>query len=147
MSGEAGERAAVEQDRPGAGIVEARDAVEERRLAGPVRPDQAADGAPRDLEGDILERGHAAEPDGEPADRKQGRGKQVYAFVRASGFRLGQLHGLSAPGVARPVKAAVDRSLDVSRRLVTCFVIRTLVDDKERRRLILGGRENRALRP
>ena len=108
-------------------------------LAGPVRSDQAADLAPGDLEGDILERGHAAEPDGEPADRKQRRGKQVYAFVRASGFRLGQLHGFSAPGIVRPVKAAVDRSLDVSRSLVTCFVIRTLVDDERSERSFSAG--------
>ena len=44
MSDEAREPAAVEHDRPGAGIVKARDTVEERRLAGAVGPDQAANG-------------------------------------------------------------------------------------------------------
>ena len=50
MSDEARERAAVEHHRSGAGIVEARDTVEERRLAGAVRPDQAANGAGLDFD-------------------------------------------------------------------------------------------------
>ena len=64
-----------------------------------------------------------------------------------SGFRHGQIHGPSAPGVIRPVKPAVARSLDVSMRLVTCFVIRTLVDGGARGGLIPGVRENRAPAP
>ncbi len=51
MSDEARERAVVEHDRPGAGIVKARDTVEERRLAGAVGPDQAANGAGRYFDG------------------------------------------------------------------------------------------------
>ena len=51
VSDEARERAAVEHDRPGGGIVKARDTVEERRLTGAVGPDQAANGVGRYFDG------------------------------------------------------------------------------------------------
>ena len=73
MPGAAGERPAVERDRPRARIIETRDAIEERRLAGAVRANQAADRAAGDLEGHVLERGHAAEPDRQPRGPPAGR--------------------------------------------------------------------------
>src|ERR1700678_2933004 len=59
---------AVEHDRSRARIIETGNAIEERRLAGAVRTDQAADRPAGDLEGDIVERGHAAESDRHPLD-------------------------------------------------------------------------------
>ena len=128
MPGAAGQRPAVEHDRPRVRIIETRDAIEERRLAGAVRADQAADRAAGDLERDVVERGHAAEPDRQPPDRKQGGGLEVRNIIRASDSRLGQLHGLSVPITSGSSRPADGRSLDVSASLVTCFVIRTLVD-------------------
>ena len=59
MSDEARERAAVEHDRPGAAIVKARDTVEERRLAGAVGPDQAANGLGRCFDGAFAPRSNS----------------------------------------------------------------------------------------
>src|ERR1700733_15002264 len=97
MPGAAGQRPAVELDRPRVRVIETRDAIEERRLAGPVGTDQAADRAAGDLERDVVERGHAAEPDRHPTDRQQSGGPEVRIIIRASDSRLGQLHGLSVP--------------------------------------------------
>ena len=105
MPGAARERPSVEHDRSCARIIETRDAIEERRLAGAVRTNQAADRAAGDLEGDILERGHAAEPDRQPPDRQQGGRLEVRIVIRASDSRLGQLHGLSVPHY-RPARQA-----------------------------------------
>ena len=69
-------RPAVEPDRAGVRLVEAGDAVEQRRLAGAVRADQAADRAGRDREADVVERGDAAEADRTFVDRQQ-RGSSV----------------------------------------------------------------------
>ena len=104
MPGDAGKRPPVEHDRPCSRIIEARDAIEEGRLACAVRADQAADRAARDLEGNVLERRHAAEPDRQPLNRQQG-GLGVRIMIRASGSRLGQLHGLPVPVIVRLVEA------------------------------------------
>ena len=53
---------------------EARDRVDQRRLAGAVRSDQADQLALADLEVDVLERVDAAECDGQAADREHGGG-------------------------------------------------------------------------
>ena len=52
---------AVEHDRAGRRHVDAGDLVEERRLAGAVRPDQRDDRAARDREVDVVGRDEAAE--------------------------------------------------------------------------------------
>jgi hypothetical protein len=52
---------AVEDDLAGGGLVHAREHVEERRLAGAVRADQADDLAPRDREVDVVGRDEPAE--------------------------------------------------------------------------------------
>jgi hypothetical protein len=115
------QRTSVEHDRSCARIIEARDAIEERRLAGAVRTNQAADRPAGDLEGDIIERGHAAEPDRQPPDRQEGGRLEVRIVIRAFGFRLGQLHGLSVPFTTGSSRPADGRSLDVSR--VACHLL------------------------
>jgi hypothetical protein len=57
------QRARAEQDFAAVALVEARQAVEERGLAGAVRPDQPDDVARRDIEGDPVQRDDAAEAD------------------------------------------------------------------------------------
>ncbi len=64
--------AALEADRAALRPVEARQAVEERGLAGAVRADQTADFTARDVEIDVVERDDAAESDRQASDRKQG---------------------------------------------------------------------------
>ena len=97
MPGAAQERASVEHDRSRTRIVETRDAIEERCLAGAVWTNQAADRPARDFEGDVVERGHAPESDRQPLDRQEGGGPKAHSLIRAFGFRLGQLHGLLRP--------------------------------------------------
>ena len=41
-----------------------------------------------------------------PVDRQQGGRLEVRIVIRASGFRLGQLHGLSVPFIVRLVEAS-----------------------------------------
>ena len=53
-------------------LVETGDAVEDRGLAGAVRPDQRGDVVPPDGEGDVVDGGEAAEPHGEMLDLEQG---------------------------------------------------------------------------
>src|SRR6202042_157160 len=105
MPGAARERPSVERDRSCARIIETRDAIEERRLAGAVRANQTADGAASDLEGHVLKRGHAAEPDRYPVDVQQGGRLEVRIVIRASDSRLGKLHRLSVPH-CRPARQA-----------------------------------------
>ena len=69
---EAGERLAGEADLPAVRPVEAGDHVEERRLPGAVRPDDADDLARRHVERDALVRHEAAEALGHAADLQQG---------------------------------------------------------------------------
>ena len=64
------DRLALEQDLAGIGGENAGDEIEERRLAGAVRPDQRVDVAGRHLELEIVERVEAAEALGQPFDRK-----------------------------------------------------------------------------
>ena len=51
----------VEGQRAGIGLIDAADQIEQRRLAGAVRPDQREDRARRDGERDVAHRVHAAE--------------------------------------------------------------------------------------
>jgi hypothetical protein len=83
-----GEAGAVEVDRPGGRADEAADRVEGGRLAGAVGPDQRADLALADAEADVLERGHAAEPDRQAFDLQQlGTGSAPLGLcARISGF-------------------------------------------------------------
>jgi hypothetical protein len=68
-----GQPGAVERDMASAGPIEAADAVEQRGLAGPVGTDQAADLVAPDIEGDAVQRHHAAEAHGDVAHTQQGR--------------------------------------------------------------------------
>ena len=66
------QRLAFEQDVAFGRPVEARDAVEHRRLAGAVRADQRMDRARRHLHRKAVERAQAAEADADVAQREQG---------------------------------------------------------------------------
>ena len=66
------DRAAVEADVASVGRVEAAQAVEERRLAGAVRADEADDGAALDVEAEPVEGDDAAEVNREIAHAQQG---------------------------------------------------------------------------
>src|SRR5207237_9498069 len=63
---------AFEQDPPGLGSVEARDAVEARRLAGAVGPEEAHDLELLDLEADVEKGLQAAESNRQLAGLKDG---------------------------------------------------------------------------
>ena len=65
------ERLAFEPNGAVFEAVEARKTIEQRGLAGAVRPDQAADFAARDREADRIERDHAAKPYGDVLDCQQ----------------------------------------------------------------------------
>ena len=65
---------AFHQDVAGARLVEPAEAVEERGLAGAVRPDQAEDLALMHVERHAVQRDDAAEHDADVANRKQGMG-------------------------------------------------------------------------
>ena len=65
------QRAPLEQDVAAIGGVEPADAVEQRRLAGAVRPDEPEDLAGLDREGDAVERDNAAETQCDVADFEQ----------------------------------------------------------------------------
>ena len=69
---------------------------------GPIKPQIAPRATSKR---DVLERGHAAEPDGQPLNRQQSGGPEVRIMIRASSSRLGQLHGLPVPAIVRLVKA------------------------------------------
>src|SRR4051794_7151948 len=94
-----GDVLAVEDDPPGGGLVEAREHVEERGLAGAVRPDDRDDRLTRDLERDGVDREQAAE-----ALRHVGRLEQhlaLRALVRRfRGCRLRGLHHARASYMA-----------------------------------------------
>src|SRR3981189_3839288 len=62
------QRAPLEPNRAVVEAVEARETVEQRGLACAIGPDQAADFATRDVEADLIERDHAAEPHGDAFD-------------------------------------------------------------------------------
>ena len=63
---------AFHQNVAGARLVEPAQAIEERGLAGAVRPDQAEDLALMHVEGHAVQRDDAAEHDADVANRKQG---------------------------------------------------------------------------
>jgi hypothetical protein len=65
------DRATLEADLPLAESIEARQAVEHRRLACPVGADEADDVAARDVEGNAFEGRDAAEADGDVLDLKK----------------------------------------------------------------------------
>ena len=87
------ERATLEQDVAVGEAVEAADAVEQRGLAGTVRPDQAADLAVADIERHAAKRDHAAEP-----HRDIGNVEQRHAGG-SGGIR--RAHGRSANPIRR----------------------------------------------
>jgi hypothetical protein len=66
------ELGAVEHDRPLVRLVEAADAVEQRRLAGAVRADQGTDLALTDVEGGAVERRDPSESQGNVPDGEDG---------------------------------------------------------------------------
>ena len=63
---------AFHQDVAGARLIEPGEAIEQRGLAGAVRPDQAEDLALMHVEGHAVQRDDAAEHDADVANRKQG---------------------------------------------------------------------------
>src|SRR5262249_33808794 len=65
------EALALEADRPRVGLVEARDQVEERRLAGAVRPDQPDDLPGLDIERHVIDGDDAAETSPYVLEREQ----------------------------------------------------------------------------
>ena len=65
-----GDVAAVEHDAAGVGLVEARDHVEQRGLAGAVGADDRDDAALGDVDRHVLDCGDAAEALGDTRDRK-----------------------------------------------------------------------------
>ena len=66
MGRDAGHVALAERDSPGVGGHEARDAVEERRLARAIRPDQRDQLSALDRQIHAVDRGHAQEAFHEP---------------------------------------------------------------------------------
>src|SRR6185437_877457 len=81
----AGQLAALEQDLAFAVAIDAADAVEQRGLAGTVRPDQAADLPLPDIERDTVERDDAAEADNYAADLEHCRSEVSRRHGRAHG--------------------------------------------------------------
>ena len=63
---------AFHQDIAGTRLIEPGETVEQRRLAGAVRPDQAEDCALMHVEGHAIQRDDAAEHDADVANREQG---------------------------------------------------------------------------
>ena len=63
---------AFHQDIAGARLIESGETVEQRRLAGAVRSDQAEDCALVHVEGHAIQRDDAAEHDADVANREQG---------------------------------------------------------------------------
>ena len=63
---------AFHQDIAGARLIESGEAVEQRRLAGAVRSDQAEDCALVHVKGHAVQRDDAAEHDADVANREQG---------------------------------------------------------------------------
>ena len=61
MRRQAGDILAIQIDLAGAGCEQAVDDIKQRGLAGPVRADQAGNGAPRDLQAHAIDRVKAAE--------------------------------------------------------------------------------------
>ena len=78
------QRLAVEADLTARGLVDAGHHVEAGGLAGAVRPDQAEDLALLDVEGHLVERGDATEPDGDVVDLED----------RLAGSRVSDIDGL-----------------------------------------------------
>jgi hypothetical protein len=73
VSGPARDVALAEPNLPVVGLQEPRDAVDERRLARAVRPDQARETGGRELEGDVLHGDHRPEAprDGLDGERRR----------------------------------------------------------------------------
>ncbi len=71
------ERRSVEQHVPGVRLVETRDDVERRRLAGAVRPDEARDVALLDVERDAVEGDDSAEAQGDVPYLEEGHPQQT----------------------------------------------------------------------
>src|SRR5581483_3833516 len=84
MGGEAGHIPVAGDDAPGGGGDEAGHGVEQRRLAGAVRPDEADDVAVLHGEGDVVDGGQATEADGEMADLET-HGAGVHSWARPPG--------------------------------------------------------------
>src|SRR5689334_19903340 len=76
----------VEGDAAGFRLIEAAQAIEQRRLAGTVRTDQAANLPATHLERHIVQRHDAAEADRQTANRQQRRAIQIRVGHAASLF-------------------------------------------------------------
>ena len=74
---------AVEDDLALVRLVQPRDQVEERRLAGAVRADQADDLALADVERDVVDRDDPAEPPRHVLDREQGHAETLRRAARS----------------------------------------------------------------
>ena len=75
-------RAPFKQNIAAIGLVEPADAVEERRLAGAVRPDQTEDLTFVDSEGDAVKRNNAAKAHGDVANVEKRVGRSRHAYRR-----------------------------------------------------------------
>ena len=82
---------AVEDDLALVRLVEPRDQVEERRLAGAVRADQADDLALAHVERDVVDRDDPAEPPRHVLDREQRHGAGLYGGSGCLVYGLRQL--------------------------------------------------------
>ena len=85
------ELVAVESDAAGFRLIEAAEAIEQRRLAGAVRADEAANLPAPDLEGHFVQRDDAAEADRQLADRQQRRAVRFRVGHSASLFPYSSL--------------------------------------------------------
>src|SRR5665213_3746314 len=77
------EIAPLEPDRPAFRLVEPAQAVEQRRLAGAVGADEAADRTACNRKRDLVERDNAAEPDGYAGDVEERRSRLRRGCERA----------------------------------------------------------------
>jgi hypothetical protein len=84
MRGQPGDVDAVDDDAPGARALDAAERVDERRLAGTVRPDDREQLAGTQRQRDAPERRRRAVPDLEAVDVKHGRGRGTPSSPRVA---------------------------------------------------------------
>ena len=87
-------------------VVDAGDDVEERRLAGAVRADEADDRALRDVEADVVDRHEAAEPLRDVLRAARSRSRR-FAAARRSSVELARRRRRRATAVGLPISAEV----------------------------------------
>src|SRR5437899_3087785 len=76
------QRSPIEEDPAGVRLHHARDAVEQRRLAGAIRPDEAQDLAPVEVDRDAVQRDHATEAHIDVPDPEHGHATGTRLCVR-----------------------------------------------------------------